>query len=173
MYSISRRSSEPVSALLRSVKWTKSTTCHWRPAPAPRCPTPSNTFRIPATFIYAGINVERGGLFSGTRGQQIAGRFSLITTAFPYLDEWKGLVGTLEGSLRLRNHRPGTLTALDGYLHQRTGGMIGSLSHLIRGAAIEAILDGTETITKHLLDAVELDHAAQHRTPERPAKRTG
>jgi TniB protein len=130
--------------------------------------------RIPATFIYAGINVEREGLFTGTRGQQIAGRFSLITTtAFPYLDEWKGLVATLEDSLRLRNHRPGALTKLDGYLHQRTGGMIGSLSHLIRGAAIEAILGGTETINKRLLDAVEIDHAAQHRTPEPRTKRTG
>jgi hypothetical protein len=72
-----------------------------------------------------------------------------------------------------RHHRPGTLTTLDGYLHQRTGGMIGSLSHLIRGAAIEAILDGSESITKRLLDAVELDHAAQHRTPEPRTKRAG
>jgi hypothetical protein len=129
--------------------------------------------RIPATFIYAGINVEREGLFNGTRGQQIAGRFSLITTtAFPYHDEWKGLIATLEDSLRLRKHRPGALTKLDRYLHQRTGGMIGSLSHLIRGAAIEAILNGTEKITKCLLDTVELDHAAQHATPEHPAKRT-
>jgi hypothetical protein len=37
--------------------------------------------RIPATFLYAGIDVEREGLFSGTRGRQIAGRFSLITTS--------------------------------------------------------------------------------------------
>jgi hypothetical protein len=50
--------------------------------------------------------------------------------------------------------------------------MIGSLSHLIRGAAIEAILNGAEKITKCLLDAVELDHAAQHATPEHSAKRT-
>jgi predicted ATPase len=129
--------------------------------------------RIPATFIYAGINVEREGLFCGTRGQQIAGRFSLITTtAFPYHDEWKGLIATLEGSLRLREHRPGALTKLDRYLHQRTGGMIGSLSHLIRGAAIEAILNGTEKITKRLLDAVELDHAAQHATAVHSVKRT-
>jgi hypothetical protein len=39
--------------------------------------------------------------------------------------------------------------------------MIGSLSHLIRGAAIEAILDGTEQITKKLLDGIDLDHAAE------------
>jgi hypothetical protein len=125
--------------------------------------------RIPATFVYAGINVEREGLFSGTRGQQIAGRFTLIPAApFPYAAEWQGLVATLENALRLHEHQPGTLTGLDRYLHQRTGGMIGSLSHLIRGAAIEAILDGSEQITRKLLDAVDLDHAAQAR-PVPPA----
>jgi hypothetical protein len=39
--------------------------------------------------------------------------------------------------------------------------MIGSLSHLIRAAAITAILDGTEAITRDILDGVPLDHAAQ------------
>jgi hypothetical protein len=29
--------------------------------------------RIPATIVYAGIDVEHAGLFTGTRGQQIAG----------------------------------------------------------------------------------------------------
>src|SRR5438094_72132 len=43
--------------------------------------------RIPATFVYAGIDVERQGLFTGTRGRQIAGRFALIETVpFPYAD---------------------------------------------------------------------------------------
>ena len=125
--------------------------------------------RIPATFVYAGINVEREGLFCGTRGQQIAGRFTMIRAApFPYAAEWQGLVATLEDTLRLHEHPPGTLTGLDRYLHQRTGGMIGSLSHLIRGAAIESLLDGSEKITRKLLDAVDLDHAAQAR-PALPA----
>lgn len=132
--------------------------------------------RIPATFVYAGVDVARAGLFAGTRGQQIAGRFGLIpTVAFPYQDEWKGLVATLEDALRLRRHRPGALAGLDRYLHLRTGGMIGSLSHLIRGAAIEAILCGSEQITKHSLEAVGLDHAAQHHgavgTRRQPAHR--
>src|SRR6266852_1168695 len=49
--------------------------------------------RIPATFVYAGIDVEREGLFSGTRGRQIAGRFTLLhATAFPDAAEWKGLI---------------------------------------------------------------------------------
>ncbi|HZM68052.1 MAG TPA: hypothetical protein VFC16_17320 [Nakamurella sp.] len=65
-------------------------------------------------------------------------------------------------------HTPGTLSALDRYLHQRTGGMIGSLSHLIRGAALEAIMDGTEKITRQLLDTVDLDHAAQNNQPTKP-----
>jgi hypothetical protein len=117
--------------------------------------------RIPATFVYAGIDVEREGLFAGTRGRQIAGRFCLIETVpFPYGEEWKGLVATFEAALRLHRHAQGALPKLDRYLHQRTGGMIGSLSHLIRGAAIEAILGGSEEVTKSLLDSVELDHAA-------------
>ena len=53
--------------------------------------------------------------------------------------------------------------------------MIGSLSHLIRGAAIEALLGGSEKITRTLLDSVDLDHAAEARpAPPPPAagKRT-
>jgi hypothetical protein len=118
--------------------------------------------RIPATFVYAGIDLERQGLFSGIRGSQIAGRFTLIPTLpFPLADEWRGLAATLEDALRLRRHQAGTLAGLDRYLHQRTRGMIGSLSHLIRGAAIEAIQSGTEQITRKLLNTIDIDHAAQ------------
>jgi len=35
------------------------------------------------------------------------------------------------------------------------------VSHLIRGAALDAILDGTEKITRQLLNTVDFDHAAQ------------
>ena len=120
------------------------------------------TEHLPATFVYAGINVERSGLFTGLRGKQIAGRCVLINTGpFPYQQEWSGLIATLEAALRLHHHQAGTLTGLDRYLHQRTGGMIGSLSHLIRAAALTAILDGAETITRGLLDGIALDHAAQ------------
>jgi hypothetical protein len=34
--------------------------------------------RLPATFAYAGIDVESAGLFAGTRARQIAGRFTVI-----------------------------------------------------------------------------------------------
>ena len=130
--------------------------------------------RIPATFAYAGIDLEREGLFSGTRGRQIAGRFTLIrASAFPLAGEWQGVVVTLEDALRLQRHTAGTLARLGRYLHQRTGGMIGSLSHLIRGAAIEAILDGSEKIDRRLLEAIDLDHAAQSSASRGQRRSTG
>jgi hypothetical protein len=49
--------------------------------------------------------------------------------------------------------------------------MIGSLSHLIRGAAIEAILDGSEQVTRKLLDTIDIDHAAESGTARRPRRR--
>ena len=60
--------------------------------------------RLPATFVYAGIDVEARGLFAGTRGRQIAGRFTLIpATPFAYgtteqREQWRALVATLEAT---------------------------------------------------------------------------
>jgi len=106
------------------------------------------------------------GCSPGVRGKQIAGRCVLISTGpFPLQQEWAALLATLEGALRLHRHKPGTLPRLGKYLHQRTGGMIGSLSHLVRAAALVAILDGTEQITRKLLDGIPVDHAAQSRAP--------
>jgi len=120
------------------------------------------TEHLPATFVYAGINVERSGLFTGVRGKQIAGRCVLINTGpFPYQHEWSGLIAAMEAALRLHRHQAGTLPKLGKYLHQRTGGMIGSLSHLVRAAALTAILDGAEQITRDLLETIPVDHAAQ------------
>jgi hypothetical protein len=124
--------------------------------------------RIPATFIYAGISLERSGLLAGTRGEQIAGRFGIIRTgAFAPGEQWQALIAALEDSLRLHCHRPGTLTNLDGYLHQRTRGMIGSLLWLTRSAAIAAVIDGTEKITRKSLDEVDADLASQPPAPAR------
>jgi hypothetical protein len=124
--------------------------------------------RIPATFVYAGISLERTGLLSGTRGEQIAGRFGMVRTGpFGQDQQWTALIAALEDSLRLHRHRPGDLTGLDHYLHQRTHGMIGSLLWLVRGAAINAVLDGTEKITKKALEAVDADFTSQ--SPRPPA----
>ena len=117
--------------------------------------------RLPVTFAYAGINVERAGLLTGTRGEQIAGRFSMIRTGpFGRGQQWQSLIATLEDSLRLHQHRDGTLVGLSSYLHSRSGGMIGSLLRLIRAAAIQAVLDGTEAITKATLESIPVDIAS-------------
>lgn len=124
------------------------------------------TEHLPATFVYAGIDVERSGLFTGVRGKQIAGRCVLIQTApFPYQAEWKALVATLDAALRLHCQPAGALIAQDRYLHDRTGGSIGTLSHLVRAAAITAILDGSEHITRALLKTIPVDHAAESERP--------
>jgi hypothetical protein len=137
--------------------------------------------RISATFVYAGIDLAAVGMFSGIRGRQIAGRFIAITTGpLPYgtgeqRQQWRRLLATLEGTLRLGAHRPGTFVRLDRYLYERTGGMIGSLLHLVRAAAIDAILDSSERITRASFDAVVLDHAAEQarraRTPHLTRRR--
>lgn len=127
--------------------------------------------RLPATFVYAGIDVEAAGLFAGTRGRQIAGRFTVIPAgAFAYgtgeqREQWRALVATMDSSLRLLKHKPGSLVAMDEYLYRRTGGMIGSLSQLVRSAAILAIEDRSETITRELLDIVPVDYAAERGDP--------
>ena len=67
----------------------------------------------------------------------------MTTSAFGYAtgaekEDWANLVAPIEASLRLHHHKPGTLLRQAAYLHQRTGGMIGSLDQLIQEAAIGA-----------------------------------
>ncbi|MEU9256343.1 ATP-binding protein [Streptomyces sp. NPDC048270] len=130
------------------------------------------TERLPATFVYAGINVTDTPLFTGTRGAQLAGRATLVTcgplparagTRHPFRE----IITDIETNLDLTHHQPGTLPRHAVYLHQRTAGRIGSLTRLIRQAAINAIHDGTERITKAALDAIQLDHLAETHRPTR------
>ncbi|MFD4954031.1 TniB family NTP-binding protein [Streptomyces sp. NPDC058451] len=134
--------------------------------------------RIPATFVLAGIDVAGSGLFNGIRGQQIAGRYTVTETEpFAYgtaaqRQDWRSLIASLEDTLQLHRHKPGSLVKLDRYLHERTDGAIGSLSQLIRGAASEAIISSSEAITRKTLKAIEVDQAAEAaRTERRKARR--
>ena len=128
--------------------------------------------RLPSTFVYSGIGLDRGALLAGPRGDQVAGRFTLIpTSAFAPGQEWVALVAALEGSLRLYCHEDGALVTLADYLHRRTRGMIGSLLWLIRDAACQAILDGTEKITRKSLDQIAIDMTAQAPPPRTAPKR--
>jgi hypothetical protein len=124
--------------------------------------------QIPATFVYAGVEVEHAGLFTGPRGRQIASRFAVLATRpFAYgskaeRDDWRSLVLTFEQVLPLRGQRPGSLGRHSEFLYRRTSGMLGSLSHVIRGAAVDAILDGQEKITRAHLQAILLDYQAEN-----------
>ncbi|MFI7296924.1 TniB family NTP-binding protein [Streptomyces sp. NPDC050121] len=135
------------------------------------------TERVGATFVYAGIDVTASTVFSGVRGAQLAGRASLIDCgALPARagerEPFRELIAAMEAALDLHSHRTGSLPRLAPYLHERTAGRIGSLARLIRQAAIEAILDGQERITKTLLDSIALDHLAEeHYRPRTPASR--
>ncbi|WP_245600015.1 hypothetical protein [Embleya scabrispora] len=120
--------------------------------------------------MYASIDVAATPLFAGVRAAQLAGRASLVECgAFPARlgkrEPFTELIAGLEAALDLRAHRAGTLPRLAPYLHQRTAGRIGSLTCLIRQAAITAVLDGTERITKTSLDAIRLDHLADDLRP--------
>jgi len=61
--------------------------------------------RLPATFVYAGIDLEVQGLFAGVRGRQIAGRFTVVPAApFAYgtgaqRGQWRALIAILESLL--------------------------------------------------------------------------
>lgn len=109
---------------------------------------------IRSTFVYAGIDVTTTALLSRVRGAQLAGRASLVECgAFPARlgkhEPFRELITGVEAALDLRAHQTGTLPRHSAYLHQRTAGRIGSLTRLIRQAAITAISDGTERITKN------------------------
>jgi hypothetical protein len=53
----------------------------------------------------------------------------------------------------------------------RTGGMIGSLSHLVYEAALDAILDSSERITRASLEPVDLDESAEQQNLPRARRR--
>jgi hypothetical protein len=119
------------------------------------------TEHLPATFVYAGIDVERSGLSpepAAASARDAAVSFTPVRSQMPkngasWSRRWRAPCGCTA-------HPPGTLVAEARYLHRRTGGMIGSLAHLIRAAAISAMLDGTEHVTRALMDTVLIDCAA-------------
>lgn len=106
---------------------------------------------VPATFVYAGIDLLGSVLLTGARGRQIGGRFTALEmTRLDVTDRgdratWVKLITKLEKMLPLRHHEEGTLKSLSSYLYDRTSGSIGSLSRLITGAAIETIVNPTIT----------------------------
>ncbi|MGW1997750.1 hypothetical protein [Embleya sp. NPDC001921] len=129
--------------------------------------------------MYAGIDVTATPLFAGVRGAQLAGRACLVNCgAFPARlgtrEPFKELIAGVEAALDPKR-TPHRDTPPPRRLPPANAPPAGSAapSRLIRQAAITAIDDGTERITKTSLDAIRLDHTAEtrHHPTTRPHTR--
>lgn len=133
---------------------------------------------VAATFVYAGINCELTGLmteghvaYENQSRSQTKSRFSLLdvgtfeTKTQEGRAQWRGVLAAFEGELVLLGSHPGDLSrTLARYLFWRTGGVIGTISHLLREGAALAIERGSERLSESLLDEIEVDADAQGRS---------
>lgn len=135
---------------------------------------------VAATFVYAGIDCELTGLMtegfspSTHSRSQTKSRFTLLDVG-SFDDRtpegrtcWRALLASFEPELVLLEARPGDVSkALAPYLYWRTGGVIGSISALLREGAALAIDGGTERLSESLLDEVEVDADAEGQAARR------
>lgn len=123
--------------------------------------------RLDAVFVYVGIDLPRSDLFTGSIGQQLAGRVTMYEmqsfgrSTQRQRDDWTDLVGAVEELIPLTRHQTGTLESVSDYLYDRTGGSIGSLRLLVSKAAQLAMADGSERIDRNTLDRVKIDMNAE------------
>ena len=89
-------------------------------------------------------------------------------------DEVDHPLTTKEGLARFVAETPDAPTMLSpaAFQQERTGGMIGGLSHLVREAALDAILNQTKKINRAGLDAIDLDQTAEHHRTQQRRRRT-
>ena len=125
---------------------------------------------VPATFVYAGFQLADSTLLAGTKGQQLRGRFTILTMDRLNLSDpadrktWAGLIAGFEKKLPLRHQVLGTLKEHRDYLYMRTSGSIGSLAKLLTASAAELINNPAHTIerlTEAVMDTVTLDIYAE------------
>ena len=117
--------------------------------------------QVPATFVYAGLNLLGGKLLSGPKGAQITARSTALqmtqyTMRKPTLrKEWHTLVSSLEKALPLVGHEAGQLVVHGERLAELCDGSLGKLSEMLTGIAIQRIrsTDYDETITLSHIEA--------------------
>lgn len=124
--------------------------------------------KIPATFVYAGINTRESILMldevtrGPSRASQTQNRYAIYDVRpFPYdvVDEhstWLEIIRSIESHLLLVDHKAGSLEQLHFYLYARTAGGIGALVSLLRRSANLAITQGTEAATMAVMDEIQL-----------------
>lgn len=136
---------------------------------------------LPVTFIYAGVGLAKRGFFdeglaaaSADELAQTGRRWTRLEVApFDTGSNWRSLIKTIERHLVLARARPGQLTALAGYLFDRTTGHIGSLMTLITRGCYKAVRLGDEALSQELLDRVRIDEAAEKGWAEIRRRRGG
>ena len=126
--------------------------------------------QVSATFVYSGIEIHRGGLLTGERGNQISRRFTLLEmqryghATSDEVKTWNGIVMAFSSELPLMAHDKMRLLKDAAWLHSRSGGNIGTLQRLLVGGAQLLILDGDpgqETLTREYLETIPIDMAAE------------
>lgn len=128
--------------------------------------------QVPATFVYSGINIHRGGLLAGERGNQISRRFTLLEMqrygrATP--DEvrtWNGIVLAFSKELPLLAHDVKAVLKDAAWLHKRSGGNIGTLQRILVGGAQLLILENDpakESLDRDYMATIPVDMAASNR----------
>ena len=116
--------------------------------------------RLDAVFVYAGVNLRQSETFAGPMGQQLASRMlhhemaGYENRSQRGRDAWEQLLVTCEHHLLLYKQQPQDVLAFSSYLYDRTAGSVGELRSLLRRAAFLSINDGTERLTKSLLDTI-------------------
>ncbi|WP_232547967.1 ATP-binding protein [Propioniciclava soli] len=123
--------------------------------------------KVPASFVLVGVDLPRSDLLGGPFADEIAGRVTMhemrhhgIGTA-EQREDWDTLLHAIEENiLPLADHELGSLEARAGWLHDLTGGNIGSLMLLLRRATTTALIDGDEQLTDEHLDQTVPDYRA-------------
>lgn len=133
---------------------------------------------LPATFLLCGIDLKGLGLFHDGQDRLPSARASAAAaqnsrrlrhfpvTPYRRADTAEGatfavLVASIERELLLARSQPQMLTRHADYLWRRCTGHIGSLMALIVEGCELAITEGTERLTRQLLDRVLIDEEAE------------
>ncbi len=121
-----------------------------------------------ATFVYAGVDLEKDGFFNEGAGSENASRSQIryrftrcpiepIDFASPEgRDMFVGVLKSYEDDLPLVKSEPGDIAKHSTLVWNRTRGKIGLIDTLLKDAFAIAVELGTERITKRILNDAEL-----------------
>ncbi|QNE14853.1 TniB family NTP-binding protein [Pseudarthrobacter sp. NBSH8] len=123
------------------------------------------------TIVYSGVNLGESGLLLGDAGLQLKRRvFNVNVSDFTgkmtaqKADEWVKVVGAFAKALPLYATNPETLRAEAEWLHDYTGGSIGTLKAVLFDAAASLILQDeprNECLTRACLESSIRDYSAE------------